>query len=310
MTLRGSVIYTAAVMALVALIDLSFAIWALAPATLQDVMTRLALLAIFRAGTAILRRRLLLQQAAERSVHAAAERLEELDRLRADFVATVSHDLRTPLTAVRAGLGLLATSAHDRLLQDEQRLLLNGQRNVERLSRLIDDLLAYNQLEAGTLHLQCDRIDLRSVVLDAAAAAVQPLIGEKQQQLDANLPERLPCAGDARRLEQVLVNLLANAHDHTPAGTHITVAAQRTQAGICVSVGDNGPGIPPKNGNYFERFQRRSAADGGSGLGLTIVRRTVTMHGGWVWVETTLGRGACFYVVLPCADNQLRGATP
>ncbi len=123
------------------------------------------------AGMAIVVRRLILPPVASRPVPYSAEQLEGLDRLRASFLATVSHELRTPLTAARAGLGLLETSLNDRMRSDERELLVNARRNTERLSVMIDDLLAFNQLEAGTLRIEHEVLDMRTVVRDAVAAA-------------------------------------------------------------------------------------------------------------------------------------------
>jgi two-component system, OmpR family, sensor histidine kinase ResE len=142
---------------------------------------------------------------------------------RADVIATVSHDLQQPLTATRAGLGLLEGSARDRLTSEEQGLLEAARRNGERLRLQVDDLLAANQIEAGTLRLDCASLDLRHVVTQALGV-MQPLFQEKGQALELDLPAPLPVRGDARRLEQVVINLLANAQRHTPPGTRITVA--------------------------------------------------------------------------------------
>jgi len=230
-----------------------------------------------------------------------AERLEELDRLRDQFIAMVSHDLRTPLTAARAALILLQTSARERHGPDERALVDNARRNIERLNLLIDDLLTLNQFEAGILRLDWEPLDLRAVVADAMAA-VHPLIREKGQVLEVDLSEPLLTEGDSRRLEQVLVNLLANAHHHTPTGTRITVSARVEAGKILLSVRDTGPGIPPdERESIFERFHRLTSADGGSGLGLEIALSLVQLHHGRIWVESQLGAGATFYVALPRA---------
>jgi PAS domain S-box-containing protein len=228
-----------------------------------------------------------------------AERLEELDRLRDQFIAMVSHDLRTPLTAARAALILLQTSALEKHGPAERALVDNARRNIDRLNLLIDDLLTLNQCEAGILRLDCEPLDLRAVVTDAIAA-VHPLIREKGQALEVDLPEPLPTDGDARRLEQVLVNLLANAHHYTPAGTRITVSARSEEGAILLSVRDTGPGIPPEELEcIFERFHRLTSADGGSGLGLTIALSLVQLHHGRIWAESGPGAGATFCVALP-----------
>ena len=306
MTLRASLFYTTVVAAVVAAIDPTFPGAASAAGDVRGLGARLILLAVFGSGTAILTRRLTLEQEAGRLVRDQVERLAELDRLRADFTLTVSHDLQTPLSAAWAGLGMLETSLLDRARPDERELLGNVGRNIERLRLLINDLLASNQLEAGTLHLDRAPLDLRTVVADAMAA-VGPLIQEKGQTLCADLPEPLPSEGDRRRLEQVVVNLLANAHRHTPAGARIAVSGRATAGELLLSVSDNGPGIPAREHEaIFRRFYRPATAAGGSGLGLAIARGLVELHGGWIWVESEPGNGATFHVALPLRTGEDR----
>jgi two-component system, OmpR family, sensor histidine kinase KdpD len=235
---------------------------------------------------------------------AALELETETERVRSALLASISHDLRTPLTAAGAGLGMLETSAADRLRIDEQQLLGNIRRNIARLSSLIDDLLAYNQLQAGALHLDRVLLDLRTVVADALPA-VQPLIRTKGQILQVDLPLPLPHVGDTRRLGQVLINLLCNAHQHTPPGTHITITGHIDNGEICLVVCDDGPGIPEcEREAIFERFYRLSAAGSGSGLGLAIARGLVELHSGRIWVEQTNERGSMFCIALPCAPSK------
>ena len=239
-----------------------------------------------------------------RSARSKTEQLGEVDRLRNIFISSVSHGLRTPLTATEAGLGLLEVSTVDRLRPSERDLLDNARRNTVRLGLVIDDLLAYNQLEAGTLRLDRQPLDLRAVVTEAMSV-VHPLIREKGQTLEIELPEPLPGEGDPRRLEQVLVDLLVNAHLHTPAGTRIKITGEVSGAEILLSVSDNGPGIPQGELEaVFGRFYRLRSAEGSSGLGLAISKRIVEMHGGRIWVESRLGEGATFYVVLPARRNE------
>jgi two-component system sensor histidine kinase KdpD len=238
-----------------------------------------------------------------RSARDQTEQLGELDRLRSIFVSSVSHGLRTPLTAARAGLGMLGTTAADRLRSDERDLLENARRNTARLGLIIDDLLAYNQLEAGTLRLDREPLDLRAVVTEAMSS-VHPLIQEKGQILEVDLPEPLPGEGDPRRLEQVAVNVLANAHLHTPKGTRISISGRVSGGEVSLSVGDNGPGIPQGELEaVFRRFHRLGSARGGSGLGLAIARGIVELHGGRIRAESRPEAGATFHIFLPSAEN-------
>lgn len=299
MTLRGTLLYAAAAVAVVAAVDLVLLTGVPGAEDARALITRLVLLALVGAGMAIVIRRLRLEQEEARSVRDEAERLEELDRARSDFVSSVSHELRTPLTAARAGLGMLDTSAHDRLRPDERALVDNARRNVERLGMQVDDLLAYNQLEAGTLRPEREPLDLRSVVM-GAVSAVQPIIREKGQVLELDLPGALPTEGDPRRLEQAVVNLLSNAHRHTPSGTRVAIHGRAGGDEVLLCVSDDGPGIPAgEQETIFRRFYRLRPGDGGSGLGLAIARAIVELHGGRIWAESQPGKGATFCVALP-----------
>jgi signal transduction histidine kinase len=302
-TLRGGLIYTASVAVLTVIVDPTFPGWSPAEGDTRDLGARLVLLCIFGVGTAILRRRLTLEQEAVTLARGESERVGEIDRLRDLFVSSVSHDLRTPLTTTQAGLGLLRTSAFERLRADERDLLDNARRNTERLGMLIEDLLSYNQLEAGTLRVDPEPLDLRVVVTEAIAS-VHPLIREKGQTLEANLPEPLPGEVDPRRLEQAIANVLANAHEHTPAGTRIGIAGRVSGGEVLLSVDDDGPGIPKDELEaVFRRFHRPGAGRSGSGLGLAIARGIVELHGGRMWAESQPEAGTIFHVVLPGADK-------
>jgi len=266
---------------------------------LRDVGPRLVRIGLVACVAAILARRLTLEQLATRRVQLEAEQLSELERLRGNFVAAVSHDLQTPLTAIRAGLGLLEASAGALLRADEAQLLTNARRNVDRLGIQVDDLLSLNQLEAGDFPLTLTPFDLRLVIANAVAVA-HPLIEQKGQVLQVAVDHPLPVEGDRRHLEQALVNLVANAHRHTPPGTRITVGGRATPDGVVLHVEDDGPGIPePARKHLFERFYRVEATSAGSGLGLTIVQAVVARHGGRVWVESAAGGGSVFFVLLP-----------
>ena len=309
LTLRGSLIYTTVVALSIAVVDPTFPQWSLTMSNLRDLITRLILLALLGVGTTILRRRLVLEQAAAQSKHNEAARLVQLDHLRGQFVSHVSHDLRTPLTAARAGLVLLDTSLADRMRPDEHDLLSNVRRNIDRLQLQITDLLTYNQLAAGTLHLEHEPLDLRAVVMEAMAV-VHPLLREKAQVLEMNLAQPLLLDGDARRLELVVVNLLANAHFHTPSGTRIAIAGDVVGSEVHVTVRDTGPGIPTRAlHTIFEPFHHFAAADGGSGLGLTIAHSIIDMHRGRIWVESTPGHGTTFHIVVPHYPRAVHGET-
>lgn len=305
LALGPTILYTLAVIGVVALIAPTLPGWQPTPENLRELSARLVLMVMVGIGTSILTRRLVLEYEHAHAMRDEAERLEALDRLRNDFVSTVSHDLRTPLTAIQATLGLLEEAIRERLRADEQRMWSNARRNVERLGLLIDDLLTLNKLQAGVLHLDCEPLDLRTIVTDMLSS-VFPLLRMKDQILDVDLPEPLLVAADARRMEQVIVNLLANANLHTPPGTSISIASCVDERTIQLSVSDTGPGIPAAELNaIFERFHRLPSGDKGSGLGLAIAKAIVELHAGRIWAESEPGRGTSFYITLPRTTREI-----
>jgi len=235
-------------------------------------------------------------------VQADAVRLAERDHARTEFIAAVSHDLQTPLTSVRAGLDLLEAAVGPVLAPDERDLLRAVRRNTERLRLRVGALLTANRLDAADLRLDRALLDARSPALDALAT-VGPLFLQKGQTLETDLPEALPVLGDSARLEEVLVNLLANAHRHTPPATQVTLSGRVCAAEVCLSVRDTGPGIPDQDLEViFARFHQRDRAGGGSGLGLSIARDIITLHGGRLWAQRSPDGGTVFHLVLPHAD--------
>ncbi len=299
---RGTLLYTAAAAVMVAVIEPTLPLWSSSAGHVRELGARIIGLLVVGIGATVLARHLTLEQAAARANRDEAERLTELDHLRVAFVATISHDLQTPLAATRVCLGLLDASAADRLRSEERELLDSARRNNQHLGLLIDDLLALNQLEAGTLRLDRQVLDLRAVVADAPAT-IHSLLEDKGQTLEVDLPATpLPVVGDARRLGQVIVNLLANAHRHTPPGTRVMISGRATPDEVILTVGDNGPGIAPEDlETIFLRFHRLAAHGEGSGLGLSIARELVELHGGRIWAESTPGEGSVFHVALPKA---------
>jgi signal transduction histidine kinase len=234
----------------------------------------------------------------------ANERLRELDKLKDEFVALVSHEVRTPLTSIRGYLELL----DDEQLSDEQRLYTEiiG-RNSARLLRLINDLLFIAQIEGGHLTVEHDEIDLAPIVADALAAAA-PAATAAEIGVTVDAGETLLLVGDAGRLAQLIDNLLSNAIKFTPAGGTVGVRAGRTAEQVWVEVRDNGIGIDDADQErLFNKFFRTSAATEssiqGTGLGLAISKAIVHAHGGTIAVESRAGAGSTFRIELPAGDR-------
>jgi signal transduction histidine kinase len=299
MEMRGASVYLMLVVGIVASFSPTLPGWSASNEDLRQLSARLIIFAVVGTGASALVRRLKLEVASATESREAAVRLQELGEIRSEFISTVSHDLRTPLTAARAGLGLLAMRTVEDHDPDNHLLLANAQRNVERLGILIDDLLMYNQLESGIVQLDRENVDLRLIVTEALSS-VQPLIQEKGQVLEVELRDPLPGVVDPRRFEQVIVNLLSNAHRHTPEGTRIAVIGCANTDEVLLTVRDTGPGIPPDElEEVFLRFHRLTTMNGSSGLGLAIAKSMVELHQGRIWADSIEGHGAAFTVALP-----------
>ncbi len=235
-------------------------------------------------------------------LQAADRKQRELDLLRRDLIAWVSHDLQTPLASVRAIVEALA----DGMVEDPdtaQRYLKTAQRDVESLSALIDDLFQMAQLDAGGLQLDRTPTDVGDLVSDALESFT-PVARARGVALTGAGREAGVASLDARRIARVLANLIGNALTHTPAGGQVTIAARRSAQTLELVVADTGAGIAPDDlPHVFDRFYRgeraRSRAGGGAGLGLAIARGLVEAHGGRIELASTLGRGTTFTVQLP-----------
>lgn len=227
----------------------------------------------------------------------------EADRLKSEFISNASHELRTPV----ASLKVLVESLLDGAAEDPElrrSFLEDTYRELERLHALVNDLLDLAALEAKS-ELRLQDLDATRVI-EEAIATVHPQAAQREIRLELRVPEGLPVRADRVRLRQILVNLLANAVKFTPHGGKVTLVADETPEGVLFQVTDTGIGIPAADlGHIFDRFFRvtrgRSRLQGGSGLGLTIVKQAVDAHHGAIAVESTEGEGTTFSFTLPHA---------
>jgi hypothetical protein len=234
-------------------------------------------------------------EAATAELRAANERLKELDRLKDDFISTVTHELRTPLTSIRAFSEILL--ADPRIALAERKKFLGIiTRETERLTRLINQVLDLAKIESGRAEWRIARVDVRDIVNEAIAQMSQ-VFKDKGVALAAHVPAAATMvAVDADRLLQVLLNLLSNALKFSPA----------ERGRVDVVVRDNGPGIRAEDMPFiFDKFRQfgdtLTAKPAGTGLGLHISRQIIDHFGGRLWVESTYGAGACFSFTLPLA---------
>ena len=232
--------------------------------------------------------------------------LKELDRIKSDFVHTVSHDLRSPLTAILGYVELIERVGPT--TQQQKDFIQRVQISVHNITSLINDLLDLGRIEAG-FDTRKEVVSLTSIVQYAADGLVGRA-NEKSLQLAIAMPDNLPAVlGNPVRLRQMLSNLISNAIKFTPPGGKITVTSRAEAGQVIIQVSDTGPGIPNADQPYiFDKFYRGSNTPidmPGTGLGLAIVRSIVENHMGRIWVESTPGQGATFTVVLPTIDQNL-----
>ncbi len=232
-----------------------------------------------------------------------AAELSEANRRKSEFLAILGHELRNPLAPIRTGLELMSMIADDPVRMEVTRSMM--ERQTQQLARLIDDLLDVSRITQGKLQLRTVRLELAEVMQSAVDAA-RPCIDEASHELRVTLPSQpLYLDADPNRLAQVFSNLLNNAAKYTPQGGRIWLSAERQQREVVVTVGDTGIGIPEgKKASIFEMFSQidRPHERGykGLGIGLTLVKRLVELHGGKVEVRSDgEGQGSEFIVILP-----------
>src|SRR3990172_523028 len=228
--------------------------------------------------------------------------LKELDRIKSEFVTTVSHDLRSPLTTILGYVDLIERGGP--LTPQQHEFLRRVQDSTQSITALITDLVHLRRIEAG-LDTQQDLGDL-SALAGYAADSLRLRSENKGIHLEVDLPPDLPAvAGNPVRLRQMINNLIDNAIKFTPENGRVTVSTHLEENQVLLLVSDTGVGIPtPEQPYIFNKFYRASnVEDGtGSGLGLSIVKSIVEVHGGRIWVESTVGEGSTFTVVLPTAQ--------
>ncbi len=231
--------------------------------------------------------------------------LKELDRIKSEFVSTVSHDLRSPLTAILGYVELIDRVGPTNDVQRE--FIRRVQFSVNNITALINDLLDLGRIEAG--HDSQKEIVPLGALLQYSIDGLRSRTEEKQQALTLSVDPDLPnMLGNPTRLRQMISNLIGNAIKYTQPGGKIDVRATVAEGQLIFEISDNGPGIPPGDQPFiFDKFFRGSNVNSdtqGTGLGLAIVKSIVENHQGRIWMSSTLGAGTCFTVVLPVEENR------
>lgn len=231
--------------------------------------------------------------------------LTRLGRARRDFVANISHDLRTPLTTIRLLVETLQRgAAGDKELRPQ--LVERISTEVDVLERLAQELLDLSQIESGKALLKLAPVSL-ALVVDEVLAHLAPLSEGKGVTISSTVTPSIFVLADSEKLSKVLTNLIHNAIKFTPKGGHIEVSARADEEWVQVSVADTGIGIPAQElPRIFERFytidRTRKRSDSGMGLGLAIAKHIVEAHGGRIWAQSEEGRGSTFYFTVPRAE--------
>ncbi len=229
----------------------------------------------------------------------------EVDRMKDDFVSMVSHELRTPLAAIKGATDNLLEGIAGELNQIGKDSLLISKRNIDRLGRLISDLLDISRIEAGKIQLNKQMVDIKVIALDVVAL-FKTMTAQKNIKLDVKFADNIPeIEIDSDKIIQVITNLLGNAVKFTPKGGNIDLEVILKDNFIQIDVSDSGIGIPQQDLNrVFDKFYQVTRADAkdrpkGTGLGLPISKGIVEKHGGKIWAESEIGKGSKFIFTLP-----------
>lgn len=232
---------------------------------------------------------------------------KEYDRMEREFVAHVTHELRAPLSSIRAALEILQSQILGKLKDDDNRIFDTALRNADRLEDLIKNILDFSKIESGQMTVHPQPADPEKIARDGAES-LRPWCIKKGIQLAVTVEPGIPkVLADSSRTVQVMVNLLSNAIKFTPAGGTISVTvatgAKENDRFALFSVSDTGPGIAKKDhAKIFEKFVQIAAGEktvGGTGLGLAIAKAFIHLQNGQMWIDSDLGRGAKFLFTLP-----------
>jgi len=242
----------------------------------------------------------------------AEDKIKEAAKMKSEFISNVSHELRTPMTAIKEGIGLVLGGLSGDINEEQKELLGIAKKNIDRLTRLINNVLDFQKLDSGNMKFDLEANDVNQIVNDVYKTMVFPAKNVDVDfllELDRNLPK---AKFDSDKITQVLTNLVNNAIKFTEKG-NITIKTSKTEDAVQVSVSDTGYGIKkedlPKVFNGFEQLSSGGRKKtGGTGLGLTISKEIVEQHGGRIWVESEPGKGSNFMFTLPvcCTEGLLK----
>jgi signal transduction histidine kinase len=246
----------------------------------------------------------------------ANQELKKIDEMKSEFVSVASHELRTPLAAIKNAVQLMLQEKTGGINENQKRFLSMAERNINRLTNILNNLLDLSRIESGKTNLKFEELDIRNSI-EFILSSLKTQADEKSIRLQMEIPEKLPSVyGDREKVEQILTNLVGNAIKFTPEGGEISVSAKPFENEgnmdmVAISVRDSGIGIPEDQlDRIFEKFHqvedslRRSIV--GAGLGLAIAKSLVEAHHGKIWAESEVGKGSIFTFTLPSSKGEKR----
>ena len=249
----------------------------------------------------------------------ANQELRKIDAMKSEFVSVASHELRTPLAAIKNAVQLMLSGKTGEINENQSKFLSMAERNINRLTNILNDLLNLSRIESGKIELKFESLELNRII-ELTASSLRPQADVKSIQIEVDISEPLPAVyGDPEKIEQILTNLIGNAIKFTPEEEKIIISAKylskEKEGGygdkVAVSVKDTGIGIPPEHLDaIFEKFHQvesslhRSVS--GTGLGLAITKGLVEAHQGKIWVESQIQKGSTFTFTLPLAEGERR----
>ena len=234
-------------------------------------------------------------------LEAANRKLQQLDKIKSDFVSNVAHEFRTPLTIIKGNVDLVNKGGLGSVAPAQKEMLDGAVNIVNRLSRLVNDLLDISKIESGKMELKKEPLDINAVI-EENLVIFDKAIKDKKQKLQRDLAKDIPkINADEDKITQVFVNLLNNAMKYTPESGQISIKTVNLEKEIMVEVTDTGEGVALDNlDKIFDKFTRVTAEKKeGTGLGLPIAKDIVSLHNGRIWVKSELGKGSQFYFTLP-----------
>jgi signal transduction histidine kinase len=247
-------------------------------------------------------------KARTRDLNEAFQKLEIANKHKSEFLANMSHELRTPLNAILGYTELILDKIYGDVPEKIEEVLERLGQNGRHLLSLINDVLDLSKIEAGHLTLSLNDYSMQDLV-QTVTTAVESLAAEKNLELKTEVPSDLVTGkGDEQRIAQVFLNLVGNAIKFTDEG-QVSIEVTTSNSSFLISVSDTGPGLSEDDQQgVFEEFHQVDGSStrekGGTGLGLSIAKRIVEMHGGSIWVESTLGKGSIFWFTLPIRVEQ------